>query len=58
MLTAWFRLIYATVFGVALTNLFSVLLLLGGANYLTVVETDDLRAQALLSLDVFGCGVG
>jgi hypothetical protein len=53
LLMAWFRLVYATIFGVALANLFSVLLLLSGADYLTVFETDQLHAQVMLSLNAF-----
>ena len=53
LLAAWFRLVYATILGIALHHLFSVLLLLGGADYLTVFETDQLHAKVMLSLSAF-----
>jgi len=56
LLTAWFRLVYATIFGIALANLFSVLLLLNGADYLTVFETDQLHAQVMSFLNAFSYG--
>ena len=56
LLVAWFRLVYAAIFGIALHNLFSVLLLLGGADYLAVFETDQLHAQVMLSLRAFSDG--
>ncbi|WP_214659001.1 DUF4386 domain-containing protein [Candidatus Formimonas warabiya] len=36
LLTAWFRLVYATILGIALLNLVKGMLLLSGADYLTV----------------------
>ena len=56
LLTAWFRLVYAAILGISLHNLFSVLLLLGDADYLKVFETDQLHAQAMLSLSAFSDG--
>ncbi len=56
LLMAWFRLVYATIFGIALANLFGVLHLLSGADYLTVFGTDQLHAQVMLSLDAFSYG--
>ncbi|MDD3246589.1 MAG: DUF4386 domain-containing protein [Methanosarcina sp.] len=53
LLAAWFRLVNATIFGIALYNLFSVLQLLGGANYLKVFETGQLQAQMMLFLNAF-----
>jgi hypothetical protein len=53
MLAAWFRLVFATILGIALHNLLSVLQLLSGANYLTVFETEHLQAQATLFLNAF-----
>ncbi|AKB28901.1 hypothetical protein MSSIT_2182 [Methanosarcina siciliae T4/M] len=53
LLTAWFRLVNATIFGIALYNLFSVLQLLGGAGYLTVFETGQMQAQVMLFLSAF-----
>ena len=56
LLTAWFRLVYATIFGIALLNLVIVLHLLSGADYLRVFETDQLPAQVMLFLNVFSYG--
>ena len=56
LLTAWFRLVYATIFGIALLNLVIVLHLLSGADYLTVFETDQLPAQVTLFLNAFSYG--
>jgi len=39
--------------GIALHNLIIVLVLLSGANYLAVFETDQLHAQVLLLLNAF-----
>ena len=56
LLAAWFRLVYAIIFGIALANLFSVLLLLSGTDYLTVFETDQLHAQVMLFINAFSYG--
>jgi hypothetical protein len=48
--------VYACIFGIALHNLFSVLLLLGNADYLKVFEIDQLHAQVMLSLNAFSDG--
>ena len=53
LLTAWLRLVYAAILGIALLNLVIVLILLSGANYLAVFETDQLHAQVLLLLNAF-----
>ncbi len=53
LLAAWLRLVNATIFGVALYHLFGVLELLGGADYLTVFNKDQLYAQVMLLLDAF-----
>lgn len=52
-LAAWFRLVNATIFGIALYNLLSVLQLLSGANYLTGLETGQLQVQVMLFLNAF-----
>jgi len=56
LLAAWFRLVYATIFGIALVNYVSVLQLLNNADYLTVFETDQLHAKVILSLNAFSDG--
>lgn len=53
LLTAWFRLINCTIFGIALYNLFYVLKLLSDAPYLKVFDIAQLQAQAMLSLEAF-----
>ncbi len=56
LLAAWFRLVYATIFGIALANLFNVLRLLSDADYVTVFDIDQLYAQVMLSLNAFSDG--
>jgi hypothetical protein len=56
LLAAWFRLVYATIFGISLANLFNVLRLLSDADYVTVFEIDQLYAQVMLSLNAFSDG--
>jgi hypothetical protein len=41
LLTAWFRVVYAAIFGVALLNLLLALELVGGEGYLTVAGSSD-----------------
>jgi hypothetical protein len=53
LLAAWFRVVYAAIFAVALTNLLNVLQLLNGADYLKAFEVDQLYAQGMLSLSAF-----
>ena len=53
MLAAWFRVVFATILGIALHNFLSVLQLLSGADYLKVFETEQLEAQAMLFLNAF-----
>ncbi len=53
LLAAWFRLVYAAILVIALLNLVIVLLLLSGANYLVVFDTEQLHAQVLLFLNAF-----
>ncbi len=56
LLMAWFRLVYATIFASSLIFLVIPLLLLSGADYLTVLSTDQLHAYMMLSLDAFSDG--
>ena len=51
LLTAWFRLIYIAIFGIAQLNLVFVIILLSGADYLAVFETNQLQALALMFLN-------
>ncbi len=52
MIAAWFRLAYAGVFMVAISQLVGVLHLLGD-DYLAVFSADELHAQALLGINAF-----
>ncbi|WP_342305014.1 DUF4386 domain-containing protein [Methanolobus sp. ZRKC5] len=56
LLMAWFRLVYATIFAFTLLFLVIPLLLLSGADYLTVLTTDQLHTFIMLSLDAFSDG--
>ena len=53
LLMAIFRIVYATILGIALTSLFTVLKLLSSANYLTVFETNKLYSEVMLSINTF-----
>ena len=53
LLIAWFRLVYAAMLGIAMLNFVIVLILISGANYLAVFETDQLHAQVLFFLNAF-----
>ena len=56
LLAAFYRLAQATVLGINLLNLFIVLLLLSGADYLAVFGADQLDAQVLLFLNAHSIG--
>lgn len=56
LLAAWFRLVYATILGVALFNYANVLRLLSDADYSKVFEVDRLHADMMLSLNAFDDG--
>lgn len=56
LLAAWFRLIYASILGVALFDYVNVLRFLGDASYLKTVEVDQLHADVMLSLNAFDDG--
>ena len=53
LLTAWFRLVYAVMLGFALFNFVKALMLLSGADYLAVIEEDQLHSQVLLFINAF-----
>ena len=53
LLAAWSRLVYTVLLGMAAAFLFQALQLLGGAEFLSVVERPVLEAQALVALDTF-----
>ena len=53
LLTAWFRLVYAVMLGIALLNYVIVLILLNSADYLAVFDTDQMHAQVLLFINTF-----
>lgn len=53
LFAGWFRLVNATIFGIALYHLFDVLQMVSGADYLTVFEPGQLHAQVMLALAAF-----
>ncbi|MGD9379772.1 MAG: DUF4386 domain-containing protein [candidate division WOR-3 bacterium] len=53
LFSAWFRLVNATIFGVALYNLFVVAQLTSGADYLNALDPGQLHARVMLSLNTF-----
>jgi hypothetical protein len=56
LLAALFRVVYATMFGIAVNNLLSSLQLLGGADFLKAFGTDQLQAQMMVLLSAFQSG--
>lgn len=54
LLTAWFRLVYATISIVALTNLVKVFKLVNNPDYLSIMGQDVLEAQVKLGHSEFG----
>ena len=56
LLAAWFRLVYAPLFALALNPLFSASQLLSGADYLKAFDANQLSAQAMLSISAFKNG--
>ena len=56
LLTAWLRLIYATIFLVVLTYLIKVLILLNGADYLTGLSAEQLNTQVMICISIFNRG--
>jgi hypothetical protein len=53
LLSGWLRLVNSTIFGIALFNLFSVLKILSGAEYLKLFPAEQLHAQVMLHLNTF-----
>ena len=56
LLTAWLRIIYATILLVVLTYLLKVLILLDGNDYLTGFSTDQINIQVMLCINTFNNG--
>ncbi len=57
LLAAWFRLVFVAIFGVSLLNLFMVLQLSSGSDYLSVFGVGQLQAHMMLFLGAFDYGV-
>lgn len=53
LVTAWFRLVYTVLLGVALVFFFQVLQLLSGADYVAALGSDQVDAQVMIALDSF-----
>ncbi|WP_205737049.1 DUF4386 domain-containing protein [Acetobacterium paludosum] len=53
LLGGWFRLIYAMILGIAISNLVLVSLILSGDNYSISLPADQLSAQVMLYLSAF-----
>ena len=56
LLTAWFRIVYATMLGVVLIYLINVLQLVNGAEYLTAFEPNQIQTLVMLSVRNFTLG--
>lgn len=56
LLTAWLRIVYASILCVVLIKLVNVLQLLNGADYLSVFSEGQLQTQIMLSLNIFSQG--
>ena len=56
LIAAFFRLAMNAILGINLLNHFNVLLLLSGADYLTVIDTDQLHALVMLFLNAHAYG--
>ncbi len=53
LLTAWMRLVYTVLLGVALVFMFQVSQLVGNADYAAVLGAEQLNAQVMLALESF-----
>lgn len=56
LLSAWFRILYAAIFAISINNLFHILQLLSGAEYLKAFEANQLSVQVMLYLEMFQSG--
>ncbi len=56
LLMAWFRLVYSTIFGIALAHYFNIFQLLNGSDYLKVFEPTQIHALMMLSINAFRDG--
>jgi hypothetical protein len=56
LLTAWFRVVYATIFAVSLFNLVSILSYLNSTDYIQAFEKQQLLSQVMLSINAFNDG--
>jgi hypothetical protein len=56
LLAAWFRVVYAAIFAIALNNLLTALQLINSADYLKAFEPNQLHAQVMSSLNAFTSG--
>ncbi len=53
LVTAWLRLVYTVLFGVALVFFYQVLQLLSGADHVAALGTDQVNAQVMIALESF-----
>lgn len=53
LVTAWLRLVYTVLLGVALVFFFQVLQLLSGADYVTALGSEQVNAQVMIALESF-----
>lgn len=53
LLTAWFRIVYAAIFAVAIANLYNVLPLLENVNYAEILGSEQLNAQVMMLLESY-----
>ena len=56
LLAGWFRLVYAIIFGIALSNYLNTLNLISGADYLKILEPAQLHADVMITLKAFDNG--
>jgi Domain of unknown function (DUF4386) len=56
LLAAWFRVVYAAIFAISLSNLLIALQLLNGDGFLKAFETNQLYAQVMVFLNAFTDG--